>query len=102
MNLVVIKNKHKKCDLNEYIYRFIELNSIFNIIYCSFIMLNTCVFDQAGIFCSSLYEANASQYFKLVFIHFLDNAFKLSSNVSYLMFAFSRMILVRFSRGKHQ
>ena len=101
MNLVVIKNKHKKRDLNEDMYRFIELNSIFNIIYCSIIMLkliNTCVFDQAGIFCSSLYEANASQYFKLVVIHFLGNALKLSSNVSYLMFAFSRMILIRFQR----
>ncbi len=49
-------------------------------------------------FYSSLYETNVSQYLKLVVINFLGNAFKLSSNVFYLMFAFSRMILIRFER----
>ena len=57
-----------------------------------------CAGTRRAYFYSSLYETNVSQYLKLVVINFLGNAFKLSSNVFYLMFAFSRMILIRFER----
>ena len=89
INLIVIKNKSKKKEFNETMYRFIEINSIFNIFYClcmSMKLINTCIFDVGSVFCSSVYKTDSSQYFKIVFIFFLGNAFKLSSNISYLLF----------------
>ena len=99
MNLALTRNKQKRREFNENMYRFIELNSIFNVAYCAVMilkLLNTCVFDEAGIFCSSAYETTAGQYFNIIVIHFLGSALKLSSSISYLMFAVSRLVLIRF------
>ena len=97
MNIIVIENKRKKKNFDDLMYGFIEINAIFNIVYCAIMllkMLNTCVFDQGDVFCSKIYKNNASQSFKIVVIHFLGNSIKLSSNLSYLMFAISRLILI--------
>ncbi len=102
MNLIVIENKSKKKEFNEAMYRFIEINSIFNIFFCSIMLLkliNTCIFNQAGIFCSSMYEMPSSQYFKIVTVHFMGNTFKLCSNVSYLLFALNRLIIINSSKN---
>jgi hypothetical protein len=99
MNLALTRNKQKKQEFNENMYRFIELNSIFNVAYCTVMilkLLTTCIFDEAGIFCSSAYETKAGQYFNIIVIHFLGSALKLGSSISYLMFAFSRLVLIRF------
>ena len=57
-------------------------------------LVNTCIFDYSTVFCSSFYQTTRAQYFKIVCIHFLGNVFKLSSNISYLSFSFSRFILI--------
>ena len=78
-------------------YNHILINAVFNIAYCLIMTLklvNTCIFDDSLIFCSSLYQTDQAQYFKIVGIHFLGNVFKLSSNISYLSFSFSRFILI--------
>jgi hypothetical protein len=101
INLIVIKNKSKKKEFNETMYRFIEINSIFNIFYClcmSMKLINTCIFDVGSVFCSSIYKTDSSQYFKIIFIFFLGNSFKLSSNVSYLLFSVSRLILINIEK----
>ena len=97
LNILVIENRSKRKEFNQAMYRFIEINSIFNIIYCSIMVLkliNTCIFNKAGVFCSSVYEQSSSQYMKIILIHFLGNAIKLSSNYSYLLFALTRLILI--------
>jgi hypothetical protein len=98
---MVINNKPKKKEFSEAMYRFIEINSIFNIFYCIVMILkliNTCVFDEGNVFCSSIYKEDSSQYFKIIFIFFLGNSFKLASNVSYLLFSLSRLILITFEK----
>jgi hypothetical protein len=73
INLIVIKNKTKKKEFSETMYRFIEINSIFNIFYClcmSMKLINTCIFDEESVFCSNIYKTDSSQYFKIVFICF--------------------------------
>ena len=100
-NLIVIENRTKRKEFNQAMYRFIEINSIFNIVYCIIMILkliNTCIFNKPSVFCSSVYEENSSQYFKIIVIHFLGNALKLSSNYSYLLFAFTRLILITFQK----
>jgi hypothetical protein len=99
LNLMIIGNRTKKKVFNQTMYRFIEIHSIFNILYCSVMcmkLINTCIFDEGSVFCSSIYKEDSSQYFKIVFIFFLGNSFKLASNVSYLLFSLSRLILVTF------
>jgi hypothetical protein len=98
---MVIENKTKKKEFNQAMYRFVEINSIFNILYCSIMILkliNTCIFNKSSLFCSSVYETRSSQTFKIIVIHFLGNATKLSSNFSYLLFALNRLILITFEK----
>ena len=98
-----LKNyKSKKKEFNETMYRFIEINSIFNIFYClcmSMKLVNTCIFDVGSVFCSSIYKTDSSQYFKIIFIFFLGNSFKLSSNISYLLFSVSRLVLITIEKN---
>lgn len=97
INLIVIENRTKRKEFNEVMYRFIEINSTFNIFYCIIMLLklmNTCIFDEAGIYCSSLYETSAIQSYKIIVVHFLGSSLKLSSNVSYFLFALSRLIII--------
>lgn len=61
-------------------------------------LINTCIFDEASVFCSSIYREDASQYFKIIFIFFLGNSFKLASNISYLLFSVSRLILISIEK----
>jgi hypothetical protein len=97
INLIVIENRTKRKEFNEAMYRFIEINSTFNIFYCIIMFLklmNTCIFDEAGIYCSSLYETPAIQSYKIIVVHFLGNSLKLCSNVSYFLFALCRLIII--------
>jgi len=86
-----------KKNFNQSMYDFIKINSIFNILYCTIMILklvNTCLFFKTGLICSSILDTVASQYFKIVVVHFLGNSFKLSTNISYLLFAINRLILI--------
>ena len=97
LTIIVIKNKRKRKDFTDPMYHHILINAVFNIIYCLIMTLklvNTCIFEDSLVFCSSFYQTNQAQYFKIVCIHFLGNVFKLSSNISYLSFSFSRFILI--------
>ena len=95
----VIKNKSKEKEFKHAMYQFALLNSLFNISYClimSFKLINTCIFYGSSIFCSSLYLKNASQQFKIIFIFYFGNVFKMCSNLSYLSFTISRLIVITF------
>ena len=57
-------------------------------------LINTCIFYGPSVFCSNVYQEIWAQQFKIIFIHFLDNAIKMCSNLSYLIFSFSRLLLI--------
>ena len=104
LTIIVIKNKRKRNDFKDPMYHHILLNAGFNIAYCLIMalkLINTCIFDNLGGFCSSYYHSIQAQYFKIVCIHFLGNVFKLSSNISYLSFTFSRFILISNLKSRH-
>ena len=82
-------------------YKHILINAVFNIFYSLVTLLrilNMCIYY--GIFCSAAYMTLSGQYSKIVIVHFLGNALKLCSSVSYLFFAFSRFILVSDLKSK--
>ena len=96
ITIIVIQNKHNKKHFEDKMYSHIVINCAFNIIFC-FIMIfelvNQCLFYTSHVYCSAIYSTEASQYFKIVFIYFLGNLFKLCKNFSFLGFTFSRYIL---------
>ena len=78
-------------------YKHILINSAFNTVYSLIMMVklvNTCIFDNGSVFCSSIYQNNSVQYFKIIVIFYFGSVFKFCSNFSYLSFTFSRFILV--------
>jgi hypothetical protein len=97
LTILVIKNTNKKKEFNKPMYQYIVINCLFNILLCVimiFKLANTCIFYESSVFCSSIYQLNSIQYFKIILIHFLGNAVKMSSNVSYLAFSISRLLLI--------
>ena len=99
LTIAVLTNRSLKSEFNDQMYRHILLNAVFNLVYSGIMALklavNECLYYQASVFCSSLYQTNASQYFKIVVVDFLGNTFKTGSNLSYISFAFTRIALVR-------
>ena len=105
VSLVIIRNRrlkssNKRC-FDEVIYSHLLINSIFNILFASIMstsLLNTCLFNEEdgerGIFCSSLYRTNSAQFFKIWGVDFLGNLTKKCVNISYTMFAPTRLLLV--------
>ena len=78
-------------------YKLIALNSLFNIFYSlimSLKLINECLFYNSPVFCSSIYQSDTGQYFKIIIIFFLGSVFKTCSSLSYIAFSISRFILV--------
>ena len=97
LTVIVIRNGNKKKEFTKPMYKHIQINAMFNIVYCAIMglrLVNTCIFYGTGIFCSSVYQTTASQRFKMIVIHFFGNAIKTSSNVSYLSFSICRLLLI--------
>ena len=106
LTILVIRNKDKKKEFSHSIYKFIQINCIFNILYCiviSFNLMNSCVFYTSSVFCSSVYQKDSVQMSKIILIQFLGSALKMCSNFSYLSFSISRLVLIsRHKENKSQ
>ena len=97
LTIICIKNGNKKKDFEDPMYKYIIINCLFNSVYCVIMMLkliNTCIFPYNSVFCSSVYQMESAQYFKIVLIMYFGNVMKMCSNVSYISFSLSRFILV--------
>ena len=96
--IAIIKNRSSKKVFKDPMYYHILMNAWFNMAYCVTMLLklvNICMrFSPNIAFCSSVYQSYSAQYFKIVFVHFLGNVFKFCSNMSYLLFSFSRFMLI--------
>ena len=94
LTIIVIKNKDK-IDMKDKMHKHIYINAVFNLIYCILILFklaNVCIFDSTP-FCSSIYQHESAQYFKLIGIYFVGNVLQLMCNYSYISFSLSRLIL---------
>ena len=99
--IYVVRNKNKPKEFKGSMYKHIQINAVFNILYCGILLLkliNTCLFYNSQLFCSSVYQTHSSQYFKIVVIFYLGNIMKTCSNVTYLGFSLSRFILVSMNK----
>jgi hypothetical protein len=93
---VTLRNKEKQKLFKDQMYKHMEINSFFNIIYCiikNLSLINVCINKNAhSLFCSSFYTQEWSQYLKIIVQHFLGNVFRTCVNVSYLFFSLCRLI----------
>ena len=99
--ILVITNKKKAKDFQEPMYKFMLLNAVFNAFYCVIMILklvNTCVYFFTPSLCSSVYQLEAIQYFKIVAVFYLGNVLKTSANISYLGFTLSRLVTVSLNK----
>jgi len=96
--ILVIRNNKNHIQLKYKMYKYATINAVFNIAYSTLILLkliNTCVFSYSQTYqCSSVYQDNFSQYFKIIGVYFLSNIFKSCSNISYIFFSMSRYISI--------
>ena len=102
-NLIVVYviAKNQKA-LKEKQYTYMMLRSIVNSIILliqSFSILNQCQF-QNGLFCSSIHRMLVVQYFKIIFVEFFGNYFRLVANLFYIAFSFNRLSLVGKNHDK--
>jgi hypothetical protein len=82
---------------NENMFKHIKINSVFNCIYCSIMILkliNECLYLTSDVYCSKLALHPSSQSFKIIVQEFLGNLIKMCCNISYLGIAVSRYILI--------
>jgi hypothetical protein len=95
--IIVVRNKAKRKEFKETMYFYVLMNAIFNILYCLIVVVNifsTCLFFNSSTFCSSIYIEKTTQYFKIIFVNYLGSVLKLCSNLTYLLFSFTRFTLV--------
>jgi hypothetical protein len=94
--IAYIQLKYRKT-LKEKFYKYMCLNSVFNSIYC-FIhildLINECIEDQNGVFCSSIYTTFFAQYFKKIAESFFAESIKLASNMTYILMSINRLMLI--------
>jgi hypothetical protein len=100
MIILVLKNNYQNhAQLKDKMYKYALVNACFNIVFATlmlFKLANTCVFSYSnqGYQCSSVYQEETSQWYKIVGVYYLGNAFKYCSNISYIFFSMSRFISV--------
>ena len=99
-SLIIIALRHRsnlalKKNLANSMYKHIQFNSVFNIVYAVIklvSLINMCVYPRTS-FCSKIYKSPSSQYFKIYMVYFLGNSVRLCANCSYVCFTISRFYL---------
>ena len=95
VSVAVVKNKRKQKQLNNFMYKHLMSNAIFNLFYCLiniFTLMSMCIFPRSS-YCSSVYKSVFTQYFKIYIVFFLGNTLRLCSNFSYIALSVSRFYL---------
>jgi hypothetical protein len=98
LSILCIRNKSKKTNFKDPMYKHIVLNSIFNISFCFitlFKLVNSCLFYNGhSPFCSSLYMTLTAQYFKIIVTFYMSDVIKICSNLTYISFTLLRFIRI--------
>jgi len=100
MIVLVLKNNYQNhAQLEDKMNKYALANACFNMVFAALMLcklVNTCIFSYAhqAYQYSSVYQEEASQWFKIIGIYYLGNTFKYCSNISYIFFSMSRFISV--------
>ena len=100
--ILVISNKTKSKLFKDKMYSYIRVNALFNIFYCLVSILklmSVCVFFYAPYTCSPMYQTDFSQRFKIIVVFFLGNVFQMCANISYVSFAFVRLVAISVKKS---
>jgi hypothetical protein len=92
--LTVFKNRHEQ--LKDHLYIFMLINAIFNSLYSLIYMFNLmseCILMNS-LFCSAVFNAPSTQYFKMLIVVYLGNVVKACSNLTYILMIVNRYMLV--------
>lgn len=87
-----MKHKYQKNYFEKEFFKYLEVNAIFNLIFCSLLLLkliNYCV-NPISDFCSHNFMIEWIQYFDIIFIKYFLSSIKYCSSISEFMISFSR------------
>jgi hypothetical protein len=99
LNILIIRavHKNKEKELKDEFYSYMSLNAVFNCFYCVifvFYPINSCTDSLSEYFCSSIRQSNVTQYYKIVFIAYFGETFKMCANISYVLMNVNRYMLI--------
>jgi hypothetical protein len=98
-NWKIIQTIHdnKKKDLKEDFYVYMSANAKFNCLYCAILVfypMTSCNWRPSYHFCSSIFTSLFVQYYRIIMIAYFGEVFKMCANISYLMMAVNRYLLI--------
>jgi hypothetical protein len=98
-NVLIVRAVHqnKEKELKDDFYKFMSLNAVFNCLYCAiflFYPINSCVNSLSSYFCSLIRTSYATQLFKIVFVAYFGETFKMCANVFYILMNVNRYMLI--------
>jgi hypothetical protein len=99
LNILIIRAVHQnqQKDLKDNFYQYMSLNSKFNCLNCIvflFYPVNSCVDIMTGYFCSSIRASYVTQLYKIVLVSFFGEAFKMCSNIMFILMNVNRYMLI--------
>jgi hypothetical protein len=98
LNILVVRAvyQNKEKELKDDFYSYMSLNAVFNCLYCSIFLLypiNSCVNTLSDL-CSSIRAPTVIQLYKIIFVAFLGETFKMCGNISYILMNVNRYMLI--------
>jgi hypothetical protein len=99
LNILIIRavHKNKEKELKDDFYSYMSLNAVFNCFYCVifiFYPINACIDSLASSLCSSIRKSFTVQYYKILFIAYFGETFKMCANISYILMNINRYMLI--------
>jgi hypothetical protein len=95
--IIYAVHKNKEKELKDSFYAYMSLNAVFNCMYCViflFYPVSSCINSWTGFFCSSIRQLNVVQFFKIVFVAYFGETFKMCANISYILMNVNRYMLI--------
>ena len=92
INILMITILSVKSFNTSYMYNYLNIHCIFNLIFCLISIINYILGDCSNddIFCSEMYESIELKYTKVILIKLIGNAAKTCSNIAHVSFCLSR------------
>lgn len=107
--IVTLKHKSNKKDFEDNQYRYMNLNSICNLLILVFQSIsltsecqnfNSALIESKGLFCSKVRTSMFSQFYRIIFLEYFTHVLNIMSNLSYICYSINRLSLIGQEHGK--